>query len=411
MHRVCGWMAAAAAVGLAAGVSPAGAGGFFVREQSTAAMGSAFAGASAAGRDASYMFYNPATIADLTGTVVTVDGRMFFPDVSIHASEATAPSGADLMSLGDSGSLAADAIAPAVYVSHQVSDRTTIAMGFSAPFAVKIESRPHWAGEFQLLQTSMVTWSLTPTIAHRVGDRFAFAFGLNIQGMDVDNQRMEVVPFTTDRGFLTGSDVALGWTAGLTWDPLPGTRVGLGYRSEVAHGVRGAVGIGTSGLAIPVNFDLSTPAVVSAGLEQDLTDRLTLLGEVQWSDWSVFDGFHIRFDEVFPDVVRAQEWKDTWFVSAGGRYQATDRTSLSVGLGFENAVASGAANTVSPDGDRTILGLGLTHRFDSGMTLSASYGHVWFSDATIDVADLQGTLKATMKNDLDIVGVSLTGRW
>ncbi len=95
----------------------------------------------------------------------------------------------------------------------------------------------------------------------------------------------------------------------------------------------------------------------------------------------------------------------------GGRYQATDRTSLSAGFGWENAVASGTANTVSPDGDRTILGLGLTHRFPGGMSLSASYAHVWFADATIDVADAQGTFKGTMKNDLDIAGVSLTGRW
>ena len=48
-------------------------------------------------------------IADLTGTVVTLDGRMFFPDVSIHADEATADDEIDgvdvvpLQKLADAG--------------------------------------------------------------------------------------------------------------------------------------------------------------------------------------------------------------------------------------------------------------------------------------------------------------------
>ncbi|MCB1494489.1 MAG: outer membrane protein transport protein [Bauldia sp.] len=410
MRHVCGCAAAVMLV-VAIGASSAKAGGFYVREQSTAAMGSAYAGASAYGHDASYMFYNPAVIADLTGTVVTVDGRMFFPDVSIQAEKATSPSGKNLMPLGNSGSMADDAIAPAIYAARQVNDRTTIGIGFSAPFAVKIESRPHWAGEYQLLKTSMVSWNLTPTIARRIGDHFAVAFGLNVQGLDIDNQRMEVTPFGDARGYLRGSDVGAGWTAGLTWDPLPGTRVGLGYRSPITHSVRGTAGIVKSSLAIPVSYDYKTPTVISAGFEQDLTERLTLLGEVEWNDWSVFDGFHVRFDVLYPDVVRALTWQDTWFFSLGGRYQATDRTSFTAGFGWENAVADGAPNTISPDGDRTILGIGLTHRFPGGMSLSASYAHIWFTDATIDVSDAQGTLKATMTNDLDVAGISLTKRW
>ncbi|MCB1486128.1 MAG: outer membrane protein transport protein [Bauldia sp.] len=410
MRHVCGCTAALALV-IASGGTPAKAGGFYVREQSTAAMGSAFAGAAAYGHDASYMFYNPAVIADLTGTVVTVDGRMFFPDVSIQVEKAQSPSGKNLKPLGNSGSMADDAIAPAIYATHQVNDRTTIGIGFSAPFAVKIESRPQWAGEYQLLKTSMISWNLTPTIARRIGDRFAIAFGLDVQGIDIDNRRMEVTPFGVAKGYLQGSDVGVGWTAGLTWDPLPGTRLGLGYRSQITHSVRGAAGIVGSPLAIPVSYNYRTPTVISAGLEQQLTDRLTLLGEAEWSDWSVFEGFHIHFDAFYPDVIRAQEWNDTWFFSLGGRYQATERTSLTAGFGWENAVADGAANTVSPDGDRTILGVGLTHQFPGGMSLSASYAHIWYTDATIDVADAQGVLKATMTNDLDVVGVSLTGRW
>jgi long-chain fatty acid transport protein len=388
------------------------AGGFYVREHSTAAMGSAFAGAAAYGHDASYLFYNPAAIADLTGTVVTLDGRVFFPNVSIHATEATSPSGTNLLPLGDSGSMADDASAPAVYATHQVDAQTTLGIGFSGPFAVIIQTRPQWAGEYQLLKTSMVSWNLTPTVARRVNDRFAFAFGLNVQGMDVDLQRRESFLFFSGPGFLRGNDIAVGWNAGLTWDPLPGTRVGLSYRSQITHHLNGTAGIKGLPFTQNVSFNLSTPTVISAGIEQSITERLTLLGEVDWNDWSAFDGFRIKFDSgLFPTVVRPQVWKDTWFFSLGGRYQVLDRTSVSAGIGYEQSVSVGGSNTINPDGDRTILGLGFTHECWRGITLAASYAHIWFADGAIDVASPRGTLKATMKNDLDIVGVSLTGQW
>lgn len=411
MRQHFGLVAAAGIAALTA-TTAANAGGFFVREHSTAAMGSAFAGASAYGHDPSYMFYNPATIADVTGTAVTLDGRMFFPDVSIHADEATSPFGMNILPLGDSGSMAEDAFAPAIYATHQIDGQTTIGIGFSGPFAVILETKPSWAGQFQLLKTKMVGWNLEPVVSRRVNERFAIAFGLNIQGMDVDLQRMEAIPFIgAAPGFLRGDDVGVGWSAGATWDPLPGTRIGVGFRSQITHHLRGKAGLTDTPLKESVSFNLVTPAVVSLGIEQQVTEKLTLLGEVEWSNWSAFDGFQIRFDSGRPDNIRAQDWDDTWFFSLGGRYQATGRTSVSAGVGYEQAVSNGGTNTISPDGDRTILGLGLTHELWPGMTLAASYAHIWFADGAIEVADAQGTFKGAMSNDLDVVGVSLTGRW
>jgi long-chain fatty acid transport protein len=65
------------------------AGGFFVREQSTSAMGSAFAGASAVGNDPSNLYFNPALIADQPGNRATIDARAFFPEAEINADSAT----------------------------------------------------------------------------------------------------------------------------------------------------------------------------------------------------------------------------------------------------------------------------------------------------------------------------------
>ena len=49
------------------------AAGFLLREQSAAAMGNAFAGATAGAEDASYSFYNPAAIIRQPGTSASLN--------------------------------------------------------------------------------------------------------------------------------------------------------------------------------------------------------------------------------------------------------------------------------------------------------------------------------------------------
>ena len=53
------------ALGTILAVSQANASGFFLREQSVAGMGNAFAGATAGAEDVSYAFFNPAAIIDI----------------------------------------------------------------------------------------------------------------------------------------------------------------------------------------------------------------------------------------------------------------------------------------------------------------------------------------------------------
>jgi hypothetical protein len=59
------------------GLGGAVAGGFSNPYQSTTAIGTAFAGASVRSDDASFFYYNPATISGLNGAQTTIDARAF----------------------------------------------------------------------------------------------------------------------------------------------------------------------------------------------------------------------------------------------------------------------------------------------------------------------------------------------
>lgn len=390
------------------------AGGFFVRQQSTSALSSAFAGASARGLDPSHMFFNPATIVDNQNTNITVDTRLFLPDADIEVTSATNLLGADVTSRGNSGSMVDPALAPGLFVSSALSDDVFFGIGVSAPFAVVIESNASWAGQYQLVKTDMTALNVNPVLAWKAAPWLAISGGLQLQTFDVDLRKTEfpLAPFlfTESLGFLKGEDVSFGVTAGLLVEPMEGLRLGVGYRSQVKHRLHGTAGVKLPSLPNDTaSFTVKLPQVVSLGIEKRIAPRVTLLAEAQWVDWSVFQGFRIDFGSGRPTEVRPQDWRDTWFFSGGVRVILNERTSATAGVSYDQGISKGSGgNTLSPDGNRTAVSVGVTRSISPRTTLRLSYTHMFIDDAPIRTSNVSGTLNANFESSLDVIGLSLT---
>ena len=85
-----------ALLGVVVGLLAAGraeAAGFAVREQSSAAQGNAFAGATSGAENLSYMFFNPATLGRLDGYQVEVQGSYLSPHSKVKDAAATTVAG------------------------------------------------------------------------------------------------------------------------------------------------------------------------------------------------------------------------------------------------------------------------------------------------------------------------------
>jgi len=390
------------------------AGGFFVRQQSTSAQSSAFAGASARGVDPSHMFYNPATIADNPGANLTIDARIFFPEADISVGSATSLLGQNVTRRGDSGGMADPAVAPGLFGSMALSENWFVGVGVTAPFAVVIETNPTWAGQFQLVRTDMTTYNVNPVLAWRALPGLTISGGLQVQHFEVDLRKTEILPvgffvFAEALGFLQAEDTGVGATAGVLLEPADGIRIGFGYRSSINHDLEGSAGVDLTGVPVDTAFtDVTLPQVASLGIETRLTDWLTILAEIQWVDWSVFKGFVIDFGSGRPTEIRAQEWRDTWFYSGGARIKLGERTELSAGVSYDQGISTGSGNTLSPDGNRKGVSLGLNHDFSERVSANLSYMHLYLADSAVDTRNQSGTLLANFDSDLDIVGFSVT---
>src|SRR6185312_920527 len=81
------------------------------------------------------------------------------------------------------------------------------------------------------------------------------------------------------------------------------------------------------------------PDQVSLGLKQRLDSRWTVLGTVEWTNWSVLKSapFVITsgpFSGITPATINFL-YKDGWFFSAGLEYEWDPRTTLRGGIAYE----------------------------------------------------------------------------
>ena len=109
------------AVGTVLVCSDALASGFNLKEQSAAAQGNAFAGATAGAEDISYSFFNPAGLTRHKGTKISVGGTWIAPRSRAKRAHAdTVIPGDDFPGFQDSGytgDIVHSAVAPAMYLS------------------------------------------------------------------------------------------------------------------------------------------------------------------------------------------------------------------------------------------------------------------------------------------------------
>jgi long-chain fatty acid transport protein len=165
--------------------------------------------------------------------------------------------------------------------------------------------------------------------------------------------------------------------------------------------------------------DVTTPRSVSVGLSQRLSERWTLLGEAQWTDWSTFDRLTVNFDTPgHAPSVTEKGWDDGWFVSVGARYRVNDAIAASAGVAYDwSPVPDATLNPRIPDADRTWVAFGLDWTPEPWFRLKAGYAHLFMPARRIDLDQgvvgnaARGDLTATTDTDVDIVSLTLELRF
>src|SRR5262245_41268731 len=160
------------------------AAGFAIFEQGARGMG--FAGAfTAQANDPSAIFHNAAGIAFLKGNQVYFGGTLIAPRADFTGTDPFP--GATVTERGDPGFL----VPPAADITHQFSERLVMGVGLHVPFGLKTEweNPASYSGRFISKRAELKGFSINPTIAYKLEDRFAIGGGLDIRFSSVNLQR------------------------------------------------------------------------------------------------------------------------------------------------------------------------------------------------------------------------------
>ncbi len=399
-----------AAATLFAGVQASLAGGIAIREQSTIGLGNAFAGAAAGGAGLSSMFWNPATMTDFAGWQSSWSLSGIIPNTKITTAAGTTD-----------GNMGKSAVLPASYTSYQFNDKLWFGLAVTAPYGSATKHPNGWggAGQFYGLTSRIATTDINPNIAYKFNEVFSLAFG--VRAMYANLHYTNAVPGGT--GIINGDSWGWGFTAGLTIKPLAGTEIGIGYRSQVRLKVDGTASlpIGMSNMTATIK----APDQVTVGIKQKINDQWTVLGNFEWTRWSVFNNFPAySTGGVLPVGLNftnfAFRWSDGWYASLGAEYKYNPNLTLRGGLGYERSPVTNTVRGVRvPDSDRVWLTVGASYQYSQKLSFDVSYAHLFFRTAPINITSVANPAFAavgvpfvgTARTTMDIVSVGLNYRF
>mgnify|MGYP004471145389 CR=1 FL=1 len=392
---------------------------FHLREQSAAAQGNAYAGATAGAENGSYAYYNVAGITRQKGMQVNLGGTYIAP-------RATAKN-----VRGQSGERGADvenvvhaAVSPNGTVSYQLNDKAFAAIAANSQFGMITKYDPQWVGSDHGITSDLKSGTITPMFAYKATDKLSLGAGVQMQYVWAHLTSSNTLPMggtVVKVGNVTtnGNDFDMGYQLGALYEFTDSTRVGVGYRSEINHKLKGKMT--SSGRSIPlfgartnqkISAKLTTPAMLSMGVYHDVNEKWAVMAEYQRVFWSSFQNLTFKSQSGGYTISNVKEnWRDTNFYSIGTSYMLDNQWKLRLGLAYDQSAVRYAHRTPRiPDSDRIWYSAGLGYQYNENLSFDIGYTYIQAHKAKMNTAVTQNlgyNASADYSNSVKVFAFSL----
>ncbi len=389
---------------------PALAGGIWLYDLGAPSSGRSGAGSVASAEDAVTAFANPAgmTLLEHSGLVVGVTA--LYVNADFDPGPGTTETGG--------GGSNAGGFTPAggVYYVYRHSERTQWGLALNSWFGLGLDYDEDWAGRYFAQEADIYTLALTGTVSRRLSDRVSIGGGLSVvQGELTVKSAVNNAADGLEDGQISidGDDTGLGFNLGLMFEVSAATRIGLTYRSEVEielGDVLSGSGIGPTLLGelqqiglepgATIDLDVTIPQGLLLGVYHRVSDRLEVMADVGWQDWSEFGVIGISVNQENPtSLITPTRYDDTWRAALGMEWALEPgKWKLSSGISYDSSPASSDIRTPEFPLDRQIrLSLGL-HRH-TGRRFDWSLGYTYVDSGTgrmnASLGGLTGTIEGS----------------
>ena len=453
-------VAVAAAIATSLISTQASAAGFALIENSASGMGNAFAGGSAIADDASTVWFNPAGMTRLKGDRMTVAGHIISTKADFSNNGSTAATTAPLSGAEDDGGV--NSLVPNFYYVTELGGDAWFGVGVTVPFGLSTEYDDDWIGRYGATTSEVMSLNINPSFAFKHSDKISLGAGLNFQyieaklankidsaltcvglmmaagqtqanaqtacfvgaGLSPDNAAQDSAQS------LKGDDFTWGWNIGMLYEIDDKSRMGFAYRSSVDANLEGNVDftvdptfqgfIDTNFTGTPleafltdtgVDAGIELPAQISVSYYRDVSDKLAIMADITWTEWSNFNALVVTFDNlVQPTSTTPENWEDSYRFAIGGNYQLNDKTILRAGIAHDQTPVPSPEDRTAriPGDDRTWLSFGVGMELSSEMSIDLGYTHLFVDDTEINNTDAFGhTLKGKYEADVNILSAQV----
>lgn len=338
------------------------AAGFQLSEQSAIQMGRAMAGAGVVGDDLSAVHYNPAGMTLLSGTRMQATGTWVAVNLDYEGDSGQS----------ENGRLKGQII-PAGFITHQINDSLWAGLGLTVPYGMGTEYGEGWEGKSRGTESMILTFDINPNLAWKVNEKLSVGGGISLQYAKAE-LGMGMGPMQAN---VKGDSWAWGWNVGLMFQPVETVRLGLAYRSHIAHNAEGHTDVkGRLNLTSDMKVRIKTPDTVTLSATWEATDALRLSGTARWSKWSNFRTLDVQNLDFTPPVLGAyanvpveNNWDDTWFFSVGADYKLNGQWTVRGGVAYDQGpVENQYRMAVIPDTDRVWFSGGASYKYTDNLT-------------------------------------------
>ncbi len=391
------------ALALAAGAvllgGPASAGGLYLYEVGSPEVGTAAAGYAARAEDASTVFTNPAGMTRLERPGLLAGVQPMYLSLKFTPDSGTTNTGS-----GGNGS--AWIPAGSLFYVHPLSRDLRLGFGVFGNFGLSLEYEDDWVGRYYVREAVLQGLTFMPAVAYRVGPKLSLGAGLGIlytvfeQRLAINNRPFELLPAAPDGELkLDDEDWGVNGKFGVLYELGKGTRFGATYTTETKIDLSAQTEFSGLGpvlqtllanrglLQTTLDLGMTAPQAVLVSAYHEVTDRVALLANVGWEDWSRFGKVDVALvDNTVQSLTFEVPYNDTWHGALGVRYRVSDPWLLSAGVSYDSSMVDDEnRGPALPVGETWRFGLGGRYRHSPSVTLGGAYELAWSGSLPMDV--------------------------
>jgi long-chain fatty acid transport protein len=394
------------------------AGGLYLYEIGSPDVGLAAAGYAARAQDASTTFTNPAGMTRLKKPSLMAGSQPMYLNLDFSADNNTTVAGGS----GDSNGWMP---AGGLFYVNPVNDRLAFGLAANGYFGLALDYQDNWVGRYYVQDTTLQAAALQPAVAWQFNDQLSVGVGVAmVYGMLEEklavNRVLDALPDGELK--LEDEDFAVQLNLGVLYEPVMGTRFGLTYLSKAdldfsdqadvsgfGPTLEGILGLGSR----TIDLGMTMPQAVMFSVYHELNDRLALMANLGWQDWSEFGKVEVSVSNTRADFTTDLPYDDTWHVAFGAQYRVSEPWLLTAGIAYDSAMLDEKDLTPTlPVGETWRFGFGALYDWSKCLTLGAAYAVGWGGDLDMDVerGPLAGRVSGTYKNTAIHV-VALNAQW